>query len=600
MPLPRPGRFALLLLVLATGLFASWQARHYLPFGVFNDDAGYWLQAQCLTGQRPASDFPMGMFTYPTLGQGLMLMVPSWLGQGYAEWGRLWMTLWAMVSGLAAFALASSLFRPQGSGRWDLRPYAVAAFCVLNYSAFAHQTTLMSDSTLALICLTYLALPEAWPLRERRWLYRGSLCAAAYYVRVTGIALFVAEAAILVSRRQWSRLFWFTLGFLCLAAPYQAMLSFLSQGASSYLATASGGSSSMFSTVLNYLGRLPRLLGETYFGDFSWSLYLGITLLGTSLVGACKLWLRNSPGDRKRVLFAVFFLLGHSIWPYPFGRYFVVVAPLLLALSLVLLPRVSRTGCLLWLALTLPGDYKILQRAQQVKPMLAPRNEVYQWLGKNCPPATDIATVLDSRAAALSGRRIQKLQPAESTSALLYELVLSKVDWLLLENTPLARNFQGKHQVSFPAHLVHWLGHSSLVRLVLPTPWGNVYAVTPQARSLLAAYPSYLTASRNLSHPSVAEAQLRRALRLCNDFPEAEEMLATLLLEQQRFDEGCTLLERVWSRYPCALRAAFNLVVAYRQQGKDPQGVLKAAKESAQALGDLEFQEHFRRLESQI
>lgn len=596
----QPSRALLVGIVLSFCLFASWQGRNYLPFGVFNDDAGYWLQAQCLTGQRQASDFPMGMFTYPTLGQGLMLMPPCWIGQGSAEWGRVWMTLWAGVAGLAAFVLASDLLRSQKTAQLDLRPYAVACFCVLNQSAFAHQTTLMSDSTLALVCLVYLALPDAWPVDDKRWLYRGFLCAAAYYVRVTGIALVVTEAAILFSRRQWKRLFWLTLGFLSLAAPYQMMLSLLSQGVDTYWSAASKGSISLASTVLNYFGHLPRLLGNAFFGDFTWGLYFGIALIVTSFFGACKLWVRDGHGDRKRVLFTAFFLVGHSVWPYPFGRYFVVVSPLLLAFSLFLWPRFTRTGCLLWLAFTLPGDAKVLQRSKEVEPLLAPRNQIYRWLGTNLPPQTEIATVFDNRAAALSGRRFQKLQPAEFTSGLLYYLALSKVDWLLLENTPLAENFQGKQQVSFPAHLPHWLAHSSLVRVLLPTPWGVVYVLTPQARSLLSAYPHYLTATRNLANAGVAESQLRRALQNCSDFPEAEELLATLLLEQNRLDEGCALLEGLWSRYPCAFRAAYNLVLAYRQTGKDPGQVLKAAQESARALGDVEFQENFRRLESQL
>ena len=558
-----------------------WYCRPLFPFGVFNDDAAYWLESQCLLGQRSVADFSQPpLFLYP-VGQALFLMPACWLGAGDPEVGRFWMTFVSFLTGLLSVALACRFVEERTA-------WLVGLLTILNFTALSHGSTLLSDVGAGFVVLAYLATPDSRPASERRWVYRGVWCGLAYFMRVTLAALAIAEIVNLISGRRWRRLFHWCAGY---GATILSMTLVTSGVAQVYLKASQEDSTPILVQQWLYWSNLPSLVGQGLFGLFGAASPLGWAVLVLAAVGGFRL-LRGQPqaDGSKIVFFSLFFLAGHSLWPYPSARYFLPLYPLLFLLALSLPRRRSWVLGFVLLLCTVPAGIWTCGRVQEFRPLASQRNEIYRFLAERIPQREMGVATFSLRSAALSRRRCLQLLPAQSPSQLLWNEVGDGANWILFESVSLLTNFREGSPISFPPFWNLWLERNGLVEVLYQDRWATVFRLRPAAFKLLQAYPRYLRACQmsggQPEQRQRARVLLGQALSMVGDFPEARSLLGTLLLEDGKSAEGIAMLEPLVEQYPFDFVSVLNLGLAYESVGRDPGPLLQASLEWATRLND--------------
>jgi hypothetical protein len=330
--------------------------------------------------------------------------------------------------------------------------------------------------------------------------------------------------------------------------------------------------------------------------------YIGIgTVLALALFGAVVRW---SAAPRLYILFLVLFLGAHLAWPYPEPRYFLAVWPLLLMLACRGLPDLWQilppTLILASLALSTPRLLQVVSEHRLVGSLMF---RSCQWVSTNVPAGDVIATPVAYRMVLLTGHPSIAQQGANTWGEFMASVVARGASWVHFEYASTSRvDITGDTMLHQPPGLDQWMARSSWVQVgvVGPNLTGNdhpfdaVYRVVVDPGTYVAAWSHFLRSGAATSDTD-KEAELRAALHLLPDFPDARDRLAVILLVRSKTPppEALQILQDEVRAYPVDVRAGLMLSMALRAAGRaaEAQSVWDRTRAEADRIGDTAIQQ---------
>ncbi len=355
-------------LLLAIAAFGTLAVPYYRALstpavGLFHDDGIYAVTAKALAegkgyrltnlpGSPPQTKYPPG---FPVLLSGVWRLFPNFPANVF------WLKAVPLVCGLVWLVLSYLLMRsldtpPVLSGAICL---AVAASPLVVYIS----TSLLSETLFAALCTASLLLLERGPQRgdvsKRNVAFAAALAGCTVLTRAIGVALPLAIAGWLASRREWRKLGLFTAILGCVLLPWAWWV--LQHRGEGYYTVENYTSWHIFAAdLLPELGQKLRVLASNalmvfYSPNLLWSLpavlapvtiLVGLGLFCAGLVRCLR---------RKLLLpwFAVAYLGLVVCWLWVPLRFILVVIPILFWIALQALPQSWQTTRRPWLALSI-------------------------------------------------------------------------------------------------------------------------------------------------------------------------------------------------------------------------------------------------------
>ncbi len=574
--------WSFLLALAVFGMVGLFGARGFFSLGDANDDAAYALVAYRLASGE--SFFLPGSSAQYLPGHPLLLAPFAWV---LPPQGLRWVTsgLTCLTACLVAWLTASKL-----QDRWS--GFLVGTLFLLNPVTLTHGSTLLAEPTFAFLVMVLLLAVEHFLERDinSRWGYGLGLGIGwMALVRTEGLAL----GLFLIGRLWWSKA----------TVPWRAMVAFATPFASYWaLLRVNRETGAHYQQLQGFYQ--DKSLVEAIFlslkstgGAVAHFLELpaaaGFLLLGLGLLGALA-------GGRKEGVLStpttvVVLVAPLTLWPYPDPRYWMAAFPLLLYTSGLLLSTTSRRVFyfVLLLAMVAPV-WKVFGVSAEHLSLDQERWECYRWLREESGPTELVMTLSHLRLTLRTDRPAVPTPQAESFCDFLAQVCQRGVRYYHHDPSfRLKRDLWDRPQAQ-PFQPEPWLKACSFSPTVVATRWDSLYRFEMDPDQYLTAYHHYRQAFGK--SPEQAEQELKKCLRLVDDFPEARVLLAWLWLQKAgSAADGVFLLETVHQQYPPYWAATRLLAEALEAQGRTDEAskVRAQGEQRARQLG-LDWEEQGR------
>ena len=568
-------------LLVGVSLFLGWWSARLLPVGTLNDDAAYYLMACEYAGLLDGPTV-VGQLrgAYP-FGYSVILAPFCWVFGGSVTLLRVFHLLVCVgICGLVTGIARRFVSPPVALG--------VGFLYLLHYQSVIISQGFYSETPLnAILFGALLWEPVARKASLKQRLALGFMLGFGVHIRFPAILLVAAIAIAWLLEKNYRETVEFLLGAgLVVGAgrAYSAWSEFRASLRIEQVKTFYQETSLWEAQYHFWLGFLE--MGGNFLSAPAFRWVFGAAFLVAAMVGAFRQGVRGPLG--ATILFIVFYVGLHSVWPYRFDRYFLVLWPLMVLFILTLLnPKAQQIciGCILVWSMGITS-----YRVATARPFT--NFDGYRWLAENAPKNARVLDPMHNTARYYT--RLEAYPPVDTTAIPYYLLQASfhQAEFLVMRNRLVMQaTYTGRSPLEGHHRLLAFLNRSTLVKRIYADQTVVIFRIEVDALVFIRAYQAYQRASQAFAESDYERSKelLDKVLSLVGDFPEAEELLAGNYMQLKQPQKAIETLQGVSERYPFYYAARQNLVATLNllERKEEAREEARRAERYAREAGDL-------------